>query len=127
MYVPSLNAHIPRLDSSCAVYVAYFCEKVVSCTPSEAEIPPHGKAEMKVEYVPRKVNSKYRKTLTVVNCRNPHGNVNVEIAASNTDTHHVLYHSHFYKVQCTSARYSTLLQGIVHSRLPLTQGPARIQ
>lgn len=53
---------------------------------------------MKVEYVPRKINSKYRKTVTVVNAFNPHGNVDVEIAASNTDTHHVLYHSHFYKV-----------------------------
>ncbi|CAM9988354.1 unnamed protein product [Ectocarpus fasciculatus] len=53
---------------------------------------------MKVEYVPRKINSKYRKTVTVVNALNPHGNADVEIAASNTDTHHVLYHSHFYKV-----------------------------
>lgn len=53
---------------------------------------------MKVEYVPRKINSKYRKTVTVFNAFNPHGTVDVEIAASNTDTHHVLYHSHFYKV-----------------------------
>lgn len=72
--------------------------QVVTCKPSKLSIPAHGKAELKVEYVPRKINSKYRKTVTIVNAFNPHGNVDVEIAASNTDTHHVLYHSHFYKV-----------------------------
>lgn len=70
----------------------------MSCKPAKLDIPAHSKAEMKVEYVPRKINSKYRKTVTVVNGFNPHGNADVEIAASNTDTHHVLYHSHFYKV-----------------------------
>lgn len=77
-----------------------FSSQVVSCKPAKLDIPAHGRAEMKVEYVPRKINSKYRKTVTVVNMCNPHGNVDVEIAASNTDTHHVLYHSHFYKA-CT--------------------------
>ncbi|CAN0348280.1 unnamed protein product, partial [Ectocarpus sp. 13 AM-2016] len=72
--------------------------QAVSCKPARLDIPAHGKAEMKVEYVPRKINYKYRKTLTVMNAHNPHGHTDVEIAASNTDTHHVLYHSHFYKV-----------------------------
>lgn len=72
---------------------------MVSCKPAKLHVPAHGKAEMKIEYVPRKINSKYRKTVTVVNAFNPHGNVDVEIAASNTDIHHVLYHSHFYKVR----------------------------
>lgn len=79
---------------------------MVSCKPSELNIPAHGKVEMKLEYVPRKINSKYRKTVTIVNCLNPHGNVDVGIAASNTDTHHVLYHSHFYKVRvCVCATW----------------------
>lgn len=65
--------------------------------PAKIEIPPHGKAEVKVEYVPGKINSKYRKMITLINAYNPLGHVEVEIAASNIDTHHVLYHSHFYK------------------------------
>ena len=80
------------------------CRQVVSCKPAKLDIPAHGKAEMKVEYVPRKINSKYRKTISIVNCLNPHGNLDVEISASNTDTHHVLYHSHFYKVGAERAR-----------------------
>lgn len=72
--------------------------QVVSCKPAKIEIPAHSRAEMKVEYVPRKINSKYRKTISIINCLNPHGNVDVEVTASNIDTHHVLYHSHFYKV-----------------------------
>lgn len=81
-----------------------FSKQVVSCKPAKLDIPAHGKAEMKVEYVPRKINSKYRKTISIVNCLNPHGNLDVEISASNTDTHHVLYHSHFYKVGIERAR-----------------------
>ncbi|CAN0297625.1 unnamed protein product, partial [Ectocarpus sp. 4 AP-2014] len=81
--------------------------QAVSCKPARLDIPAHGKAEMKVEYVPRKINYKYRKTVTVMNAHNPHGHADVEIAASNTDTHHVLYHSHFYKV---SRRLGPLLR-----------------
>lgn len=77
--------------------------EVVSLKPAKVEIAPHGKVEVKVEYVPQKVNSKYRKRITLTNLRNPQGHVAVEIAASNIDTHHVLYHSHFYKVRARAS------------------------
>ena len=92
----------PFLPSPCFRWNSRL-DKVVTCKPVKLEIPAHGKAEMKVEYVPRKINSNYRKKVTVVNCLNPHGNVDVEITGSNIDTHHVLYHSHFYKVRSSRA------------------------
>ncbi|CAM9214516.1 unnamed protein product, partial [Phaeothamnion confervicola] len=81
-----------------AMAIAHVTSKVVSCKPVEMEVPPRGKLDFKVEYVARKINSNYRKTITIINCLNAYGNQEVEIRASNVDTHHVLYHSAFYRV-----------------------------
>eukprot|EP00611_Tribonema_gayanum_P005086 TRINITY_DN14342_c0_g3_i1.p1 TRINITY_DN14342_c0_g3~~TRINITY_DN14342_c0_g3_i1.p1 ORF type:complete len:496 (+),score=155.54 TRINITY_DN14342_c0_g3_i1:3-1490(+) len=81
-----------------AAAIAHVLSKAVSCTPTNLSIPPRGSADLKIEYVPRKINSHYRKTITLINCFNARGTREIEIRAANMDTHHILYHSAFYKV-----------------------------
>ena len=76
--------------------------KVVSCSDEVLQIPPRGSAELKIEYVPRKINSDYSKTITLINRFNDRSREEVEIRACNMDTHHVLYHSAFYKVSVSN-------------------------
>lgn len=81
-----------------AVVLPQVVSKVVTCPETEITIPPKESFKIKIEYVPRKVNSNYRKTLTVQNCLNPADSKSVEVQGSNVDTHHVLWHSAFYKL-----------------------------
>ncbi|CAN0412745.1 unnamed protein product, partial [Discosporangium mesarthrocarpum] len=61
-------------------------------------LTPTAQKKKKLEYVPLKINSRYVKTVTVINRNNPLGNVSVEVRGSNADKDQLLLHSHFYKV-----------------------------
>jgi len=84
--------------------------KVVSCSEEELRIPARGSVDLKVEFVPRKVNSNYRKIICFVNRLDKSGGAEVEVRACNVDTHHVLHHSAFYKLSSISGNGFKQLQ-----------------
>ena len=63
-----------------AVVQPQVVSKVVSLPDdSKITIPPKEAVSLKIEYVARKINSKYRKTVTLVNCMNPRDTKQLEI------------------------------------------------
>jgi hypothetical protein len=81
-----------------AEVVASISSKVVTLPVTDFLIPARASRVCKVEFVPRKINSAYRRKITLRNLRNARNECVVEAVASNMDPHHVLYHSRFYKV-----------------------------
>ena len=92
----SFSITLSNVSDLPALVAPQVTSKVVSCSDEEIRIQPKSSAVLKVEYLPRKINSDYRKTVTIFNRLNDSNTQKVEIRASNVDTHHVLYHAAFY-------------------------------
>ncbi|CCI44022.1 unnamed protein product [Albugo candida] len=73
--------------------------KVISTVPNEEMvIGPKQTVELKVEIIPRKINSNYSRLISILNLRNKSNSPNVCVRSSNMDAHDVIYHSRFYKL-----------------------------
>eukprot|EP01083_Nonionella_stella_P050755 134915_1 len=75
-----------------------FVPKVVSCFPMTPVVPPHQTQEFKIRMLPRKINPNYKKVITVVNKDSGAEDLPLEVSANNMDTHGVLSHSRFYRI-----------------------------
>eukprot|EP01083_Nonionella_stella_P121296 364374_1 len=75
-----------------------FVSKVVSCFPMTPVVPPHQTQEFKIRMLPRKINPNYKKVITVVNKDSGAEDLPLEVSANNMDTHGVLSHSRFYRI-----------------------------
>jgi len=64
----------------------------------EVSIPPHETRQVKLEFVPKIVSLDYHRVVFIKNSYNPSNNLEVEVKARNLDTHQVLLHSQFYKI-----------------------------
>ena len=90
---------IANLSDCSTVIGVRVVSKVISCAEPEFAMAPFETRQLKVEYVPRKINSNYRKTITIVNGRNRLDSPEVQVHACNVDTQDVLYHSAFYRLR----------------------------
>lgn len=59
---------------------------------------PREVKRLKIEYVARELDKNYHKKITFMNVMNSHDHKEVEVRATNIDSHQVLFHSVFYKV-----------------------------
>jgi hypothetical protein len=71
--------------------------KVVTFRQRQITIPPRQSADLKMDFVPRKINPDYRKEITFVNTKNKEGNDQfVSVRANNIDPLRITFHSVFY-------------------------------
>ncbi|KAL6074415.1 Autophagy-related protein 2 [Balamuthia mandrillaris] len=64
----------------------------------EIIIPAKQTADLKMNFVPRKINPDYRKEITMINLNNPRNDQFVEVRANNIDPLRITFHSLFYHV-----------------------------
>lgn len=81
-----------------ALVLPYLESKSLGVTEQEISIPAKGTRHFRLEYIARMVNRDYRKSATLINVFNSHGNLGVEVRAKNVDLGQALNHSVFYKI-----------------------------
>jgi hypothetical protein len=70
--------------------------KVVTFRQRQVTIPPRQSADLKLDFVPRKINPDYRKEITFVNTKNKSNDQFVSVRANNIDPLRITFHSVFY-------------------------------
>lgn len=111
-------------DCDLPVLVSPFVESdTIGIITKEIEIPPHETIPLKFEFVPKIVNLDYHRIVFFKNLYNSANNTEVEVRAKNVDTHQVLLHSQFYKVNVRNTMrqmqifYDFCLYGMQNLRL----------
>lgn len=79
-----------------AKVVANYQSKVVTFRQKHVTIPPHQAADLKLDFVPRKINSDYRNQITFVNMHNKNNDQFIVVRANNIDPLRITFHSVFY-------------------------------
>ena len=78
------------------------CPHVISDTlgvvEKEVRIAPKSSSVARLEYVARTVDTNYRRMITFENLYNTSNDLCAEVIAKNVDTHQVLMHSKYYKI-----------------------------
>ena len=75
-----------------------FISKVLSAYRDEMEIDPGQTIDVRVDFIPRRVNQSYAKQISIHNLRNPHDSSVCLVKAVNVDTRGMAFHSRFYKL-----------------------------
>jgi hypothetical protein len=72
--------------------------KSVTFPTKTVNIPPHKSIDLKVEFVPRKIAADFKHKILVHNQQNRSNICPLEVVANTMDSHHVVFHSRFYRV-----------------------------
>lgn len=75
-----------------------FVSKVLSMYRAEVPIAPGQTVGLKLDFFPRRINSQYRKQLTVTNLFNRENDQIFEVRSRNLDTQRISLHSLFYRI-----------------------------
>lgn len=94
----SQSISITNISEICAHVELVFESKVISCTQGELLIQPKSTVELKLDIYPRKINTSYKRQITLVNYLNRENDQIIEVCSRNVDNHKVTFHSLFYQL-----------------------------
>jgi hypothetical protein len=76
-----------------------FESKVLNCTQQgELLIQPRGSIELRLDIYPRKVNTSYKRQITLINYLNRDNDQIIEVSSTNIDKNRITFHSLFYRI-----------------------------
>lgn len=79
-----------------------FVSKIITCSIKKATIRPKQSITLTFKLSPRRVNTNYKKQITIVNLDNRNNDNIVEIQSNNIDKNMLMFHALFYDVRAPS-------------------------
>ncbi|OLY77721.1 hypothetical protein AYI68_g8243 [Smittium mucronatum] len=94
--------------------------KIINCNHLPVKIPPRGSVNMRIDIYPRRVNSRYRKQINIVNLKNRNQpDLIVNVKSQHIDPGRMSYHNLLYKTLLNNREQNFIDFGVAPINSPI--------